>query len=71
MDGDGRVRERLTAVEAARLMDAGVIAGGMVPKVEACLRARAAGVAALIADGRRAGALLAAVDGQTVGTVVE
>ncbi|HXG41117.1 MAG TPA: acetylglutamate kinase [Dehalococcoidia bacterium] len=71
LDGDGRVRQRLTAAEASRLMAQGVIEGGMVPKVEACLRARAAGVAAVIADGRQAGALLAAVDGQTVGTVVE
>lgn len=71
MDGSGQVRQRLTAAEAARLMEGGVISGGMVPKVEACLRARAAGVAAVIADGRQPGALTAAVDGQTIGTVVE
>ncbi|MCS7276214.1 MAG: acetylglutamate kinase [Dehalococcoidia bacterium] len=71
LDDEGRVRQRLTAAEATRLMEARVIDGGMVPKVEACLRARAAGVAAIIVDGRQPGALLAAVGGQTVGTVVE
>jgi acetylglutamate kinase len=71
LDGHGRLKERLTAAEAARLMEAGVIGGGMLPKVEACLRARAAGVPALIADGRQPGALTAALAGQTVGTLVE
>ncbi|MEJ5274857.1 MAG: acetylglutamate kinase [Thermogemmata sp.] len=49
----------LTAAEAQALMDQGVIHGGMIPKVEACLQALEAGAAtAVILDGRRPFALL-------------
>src|SRR3990170_1369176 len=54
---------------AEELSAAGVIEGGMIPKVEACLRAAAAGCRSVIADGRRAGALLEAIEEKT-GTVV-
>lgn len=51
--------------ESARdLIARGVVAGGMRPKVEACLRAVGAGVgAAWIVDGRRPGAVAAALRG--------
>jgi acetylglutamate kinase len=58
VDGQ-RVRE-LTPAEAARLIDDGVIAGGMVPKVDSALRAIGEGSLAersVIADGRTEGAL--------------
>ncbi len=49
----------LTAAEAQALMDQGVIHGGMIPKVEACLQALEAGAStAVILDGRRPFALL-------------
>ena len=52
--------ERLTRADCERLIRAGVIAGGMVPKVEACLEALDAGAArAVILDGRDPHALLA------------
>jgi acetylglutamate kinase len=41
----------------------------MIPKVEACLAAGAGGCRSVIADGRVAGALLAAIEERT-GTVV-
>jgi len=48
---DGRVASRLTAHEAEALIADGIIAGGMVPKVQAALEAVAAGVPeARIAD---------------------
>lgn len=50
---DGSLLRELTGDEARRLIADGVIASGMIPKVEACL---AAGEAT-IADGRQAGAL--------------
>lgn len=44
---------RLSAAECRELITSGVIDGGMVPKVEACFAAHAAGVpSALILDGR-------------------
>lgn len=61
---------RVSRGEAARLAEAGIIAGGMMPKVEACLRAAEAGATALIVDGRRPHALLDAVRGRPAGTVV-
>jgi len=55
---------RLDEAEAQRLIGDGTIRGGMRPKVEACLRAVRGGVAqARIVDGRRPGAVAAAVAG--------
>jgi acetylglutamate kinase len=53
------VIERLTAAEVPALMTEGLITGGMLPKVEACLQALQSGVArAHIIDGRVPHALL-------------
>jgi len=57
---DGERIPELTPAEATRLIDAGVIAGGMVPKVGSALRALGEGSLAqraIIADGRTEGAL--------------
>ncbi len=57
---DGERIPELTPAEASRLIDEGVIAGGMVPKVGSALRAlRASSLAerSVIADGRTLGAL--------------
>ena len=59
MDANGAVRATLTAAEARELIDGRVAKGGMIPKLEAALVADAAGVATLIADGRKAGTLQA------------
>lgn len=56
---DGRLLPRLTGGEARALIADGTIAGGMIPKVEACLHALEFGVGAQIVDGRVPGALLA------------
>src|SRR3990170_3868590 len=68
-DGSGETLPTLSPSRAEELSAAGVIEGGMIPKVEACLRAAAAGCRSVMADGRRAGALLAAIEEKT-GTVV-
>lgn len=65
---DGRLLSRLTGDEARALIADGTIAGGMIPKVEACLHALAFGVRAQIVDGRAPGALLT-LDG--AGTLFE
>ena len=69
-DEDGSVRARLSTADAEALLRAGTVGGGMIPKVEACLRAAAAGATALIIDGRESHALLAAVRGAEMGTKV-
>lgn len=56
---DGAVIPALDETEARRLIADGTIAGGMIPKVEACLHALSLGVIAQIVDGRNSGMLLA------------
>jgi acetylglutamate kinase len=63
-DADGRRIAELTPDDAQRLIASGVIAGGMLPKVHAALRALAPGSRAeraVIADGRQPGALRGAL----------
>ena len=68
-DADGRKLDALTAAEAEMLIDAGVIAGGMVPKIRAALGALAwEGSEAIIADGGADDALARALDDPTFGT---
>ena len=45
---DGELIRELTVAEARRLMAAGVIAGGMVPKVETCIEALERGVEGVV-----------------------
>jgi acetylglutamate kinase len=68
-DGDGHTISALSADQANTLGDAGIVQGGMIPKVEACLGAAGSGCRSVIADGRRAGALIEAIEERT-GTVV-
>ncbi|MSQ23023.1 MAG: acetylglutamate kinase [Chloroflexi bacterium] len=62
-DGD-RVLRELTPNQADALMTSGVVGGGMVPKVQACLRALAKGRMTQIVDGREAHAVLNAVQNE-------
>lgn len=66
----GNVLDALSPTQAHELMDSGVIEGGMIPKVEACLRAASAGASAVILDGRTEHALLSLIDGSRAGTTV-
>lgn len=44
IDGESKMQSELTADEARRLMSDGTVSAGMIPKVEACLRALDRGV---------------------------
>ena len=68
MDASGAVLPALSAPQARELLAGRVASGGMVPKIEAALRASAAGVPTVIVDGREAGALRAALAGGGTGT---
>src|SRR5688500_1084260 len=57
--GDGEVIRSLSEAKARELIADGTIAGGMIPKVEACLHALALGVPVQVVDGRSSGMLLA------------
>jgi acetylglutamate kinase len=70
-DSQGNTLPRLSPKEARALVDSGVITGGMIPKVEGCLRALSAVASTQIVDGRSEDALLAAIEGRGIGTIIE
>lgn len=68
-DASGQKLDSLTVAEAEHLIDSGVIAGGMVPKVRAALSALAwEGAEAIIADSSAENALDRALNDPTFGT---
>lgn len=71
MDASGAVIDHLDAARAEALRSAGTIAGGMIPKVEACFRATEGGGVAIMANGRTPGTLRRIVDGEQLGTRIE
>jgi acetylglutamate kinase len=70
VDADERPLPRLTAHEARDLIAAGAASGGMIPKLEAAVRAAGAGCATYIVNGTVAGALASALAGSPAGTTV-
>lgn len=68
-DEEGQIVSALSPARANALSEAGVVRGGMIPKVEACLGVAGSGCRSVIADGRQKGALLEAIEERT-GTVV-
>lgn len=70
LDAEGRVLPHLTPPDVRRLIAGGTASGGMIPKLEACLTARARGVEAWIVDGRVEHMLLSALSSAPVGTQV-
>ena len=68
MDGNGRVIPTLDRLRANILRQSGVIRGGMIPKLDACLIALDQVPAAEIVDGTQPEALLNCVQGKATGT---
>ena len=68
MDGNGRVVPRLDRRRAANLLRSGVVRGGMIPKLDACLRALETSLYTDIIDGREPNALLDCLQGRATGT---
>ena len=71
LDGSGAVVEALDAEQAEALRAAGVLAGGMIPKIDACFRAAELGVAAFIANGTQPHTVHRIVSGERIGTRIE
>lgn len=68
-DRNGRKIDRLDAPAVEQLIEAGIISGGMIPKVRGALAVLAAGALdVVIADGRGAGAIIRALDDPSYGT---
>ena len=71
MDSNGRVMGRLNPRQAKSLLDSGVVGGGMIPKLQACLRALEGVSTTNIVDGRKPGALVECLQGRGEGTRVQ
>ena len=68
LDGSRRLIPRLSPKQAQSLIAGGVVSGGMIPKVEACLRALPRVTSTHIIDGRKPGALAKCLGPAPVGT---
>ena len=67
---DGRLLGRVPVARAEALISSGVVQGGMIPKVRACIEARMAGVEPHIINATTPHALVACVNGASPGTTV-
>lgn len=70
MDANGRLLRRVPADQAENMIDNGIVKGGMIPKVRACVASTGAGVPACIVNGTLAGALTSCLDGSRSGTLI-
>ena len=70
MDSSGRVIPRLNVRSARLLLASGVVKGGMIPKLEACLRALEGIPTADVVDGRRPRALMDCIHAEVTGTQI-
>lgn len=70
-DKADNVLEQVSPDEAEALIASGVVSGGMIPKIRACLRASANGSATCIVDGQQPHALLQAIEGSSGGTTIQ
>ncbi|MDA0351227.1 MAG: acetylglutamate kinase [Chloroflexi bacterium] len=70
LDGNGELIATLDAQRAATLRQEGVLTGGMIPKVDACLRAAETGTEAFIANGTLPGTVRRLFTDQPLGTRV-
>jgi len=70
MDRSGKQLPRIPASDVSSLIKSGVVMGGMIPKVEACLCALSSVATAQIVDGREPHALVEAIAGKGSGTTI-
>ena len=70
LNGSGQVLSELTTSQAQELIQSGTASGGMIPKLEACLRAREAGTISYIVDGREPHTVLSVLAAGMAGTRV-
>lgn len=68
LDGQQQLIPELDAARAEALRAEGTLAGGMIPKVEACFRAAKAGAVAHMVNGRTGGTLRRVAGGEAIGT---
>ncbi len=71
LDGSAGLLTRLSPEKVNSLIASGVVSGGMIPKVEACLRALSTVPITQIVDGRSPHALIEAIAGKGSGTIIK
>lgn len=69
-DEQGKLIPQLSSGEAEALMASGVVSGGMIPKVKACIRALSGKATTCIIDGKQPHALLRYIEGDSGGTTI-
>jgi len=69
-DRSGRLIAHLSRQEAGDLVSSGVASGGMIPKIEACLKALPSVKVARIINGKMSHALIREADGVMEGTTI-
>ena len=70
-DNSGKLLSQLSPDEAEALIASGVVSGGMIPKIKACLRALPNTLTTCIIDGRQPHALLRNIEGHGGGTIIQ
>jgi acetylglutamate kinase len=70
LDKEGQLLPKLSSNEARALLASGIASGGMIPKVQACLRALSAARITHIVDGRQSHALVKTIRGEDNGTTI-
>jgi acetylglutamate kinase len=70
-DKEGKLLTALYTAEAEILVKDGIASGGMIPKLDACLRSLQCGATAHIIDGRKAHALIGLLDIRCEGTTIK
>jgi acetylglutamate kinase len=70
LDASGQLLPKLSSSAAQALLASGVASGGMIPKVQACLRALSTARFSYIVDGREPHALVKTIRGEYVGTII-
>jgi acetylglutamate kinase len=70
-DNSGQLLQKLSLNEARDLISSGIATGGMIPKIEACLRASITVPVFHIINGTKSHTLLHSLDNQAGGTRIE
>lgn len=71
LDGNNQLIESMSLSQGNHLLQSGIVKQGMIPKLEAGLKAAASGSIVSIVDGNKSKALLNSVYGKKIGTVIK
>ena len=70
LDKEGKLLSNLNVAQAKELLQTGTASGGMIPKLNACLKAAANKTTTCIVDGRQPHALIKAIENGDNGTTI-